>query len=123
NDFIQTVYADVTAKTLATLTPVLETLEATARNWLRAQGHTGDHVLQLSADMRYPGQSFEIETPLDPLQLRAGDAAAIAGAFHAEHARLYGHADSSAAVEMISLRLVITGATPKPPMREIAGAE
>lgn len=123
NDFIQTVYADVTAKSLSALAPVLDTLEATARAWLRAQGHTGESVLQVSADMRYPGQSFEIETPLDPQQLRAGDVAAITGAFHAEHARLYGHADASAAVEMISLRLVITGPTPKPPIREIANAQ
>lgn len=123
NDFIHTVYADVVPETLAALGPVLDTLEATARAWLQAQGHVGEHVLKLSADMRYPGQSFEIETPLDPLQVRACDAAAITSAFHSEHARLYGHADRSAGVEMISLRLVITGPTPKPLMREIAVAE
>ncbi|MEX0407371.1 hydantoinase/oxoprolinase family protein [Aquibium sp. LZ166] len=122
NDFIHTVYADVAPETLASLGPVLDTLEAAARDWLQAQGHSGEHVLRLSADMRYPGQSFEIETPLDPRQVRAGDAAAVTAAFHSEHARLYGHADRSAGVELISLRLVVTGPTPKPPVREIAAA-
>jgi N-methylhydantoinase A len=38
----------------------------------------------------------------------------MAAAFHAEHQRVYGHADPAAAVQVISLRLVITGKTAKP---------
>jgi N-methylhydantoinase A len=40
-------------------------------------------------------------------------------AFHAEHARLYGHSDAAAPLQVVSLRLVITAATPKPALRRI----
>ena len=38
-----------------------------ARHWLREdQGYAGESGLTYSAEMRYRGQSFEIDTPLDP---------------------------------------------------------
>jgi N-methylhydantoinase A len=40
--------------------------------------------------------------------------ASIADAFHAEHERVYGHADRSAPLQVIALRLVISGKTAKP---------
>jgi N-methylhydantoinase A len=72
--------------------------------------------------MRYQGQSYEIETELRTEWLVAGDADAIVAAFHQEHRRLFGHADASAAVQMINLRLVISGATPKPQLRQLERA-
>ena len=38
----------------------------------------------------------------------------MAASFHREHERIYGHADSHAAIQVISLRLVISGKTAKP---------
>ncbi len=113
NDFIRTTYCEVNETGIAGLLPVFSDLENAARDWLKAQGHAQEGEIRLSADMRYLGQSFEIETPLETVWLTAGDAAAVAGAFHREHERLYGHSDETAAVQMVSLRLVISGATPK----------
>ena len=73
-----------------------------------------------SADLRYRGQSFEIEVPLEPAWLASGDVAAITEAFHAEHERIYGHADRDAPVQAISLRVVIAGAVPAPHFPEQA---
>jgi N-methylhydantoinase A len=70
--------------------------------------------------MRYRGQSFEIDTPLDAGAVAAGDSAALAAAFHAEHKRVYGHCDPSAAVQVIALRLVIIGQTAKPVFKRYA---
>src|SRR5690606_21673861 len=67
-----------------------------------------------SAEMRYRGQSFEIDTRLDPDRLAAGDLGALAEAFHAEHERIYDHADRKAQIQVISIRLVISGKTVKP---------
>ena len=64
--------------------------------------------------MRYRGQSFELDTMLDAAAAVAGDTKAMAAAFHAEHRRVYGHADPAAAVQVISLRLVISGRIAKP---------
>lgn len=122
NDFIRTTYCDVTAGQCAGLVPVLDQLEQAARDWLKAQGYNGEGEIRLSADMRYVGQSFEIETDVRGEWLRNDDHDAVADAFHREHERLYGHSDKMAPVQMISLRLVISGATPKPTLTEIGAA-
>jgi len=122
NDFIRTTHCEVNAYAIAALVPMLDGLEQSARSWLKSQGYPGAGEIRLSADMRYLGQSYEIETPLDDAWLPDADAAAIAGAFHREHARLYGHADEKATVQMVNLRLVISGATPKPALNEIEPA-
>jgi N-methylhydantoinase A len=122
NDFIRTTYCEVTSETLPSLCPMLETLEDEAHAWLEAQGYRGRGHIRLSADMRYLGQSFEIETPVKAAWLGEGDAAAVRAAFHREHERLYGHSDEQADVQMVCLRLVISGITPKPPLTPIATA-
>ncbi|MGO4566450.1 hydantoinase/oxoprolinase family protein [Rhizobium sp. 2YAF20] len=122
NDFIRTTYCDVTKDEILSLLPILDELENSGREWLTAQGHSGEGDVQLSADMRYLGQSFEIEAPLRSEWVRSGDVKAIANAFHDQHNRLYGHADEHAPVQMVNLRFVISGATPKPKLMEIATA-
>ena len=115
NDFLSTVYADGTQDAMPRIRQEFQTLEKSAIEWLRnGQGYHGDYVLTYSAEMRYRGQSFEIDTPLDAAAIERGDHKAILDAFHHEHARLYGHADPDAAIQIISVRLIITGKTVKP---------
>jgi N-methylhydantoinase A len=65
-------------------------------------------TIHRSADMRYRGQSYEIEVPLGDI-----DAATIAAAFHARHHAVFDHADTDAPVEAVNLRLAIrAGAAP-----------
>ncbi|WP_108258288.1 hydantoinase/oxoprolinase family protein [Mangrovicoccus ximenensis] len=114
NDFLRTVYADLTPDVLPSLAEAFAEMETAAKQWLvEDQGHAGNYTILHSAEMRYRGQSFEIETPLTP-EMLAGDGAALAEAFHEEHRRLYGHADPEATVQVIALRLVIAGTTAKP---------
>ncbi|MGG6895018.1 MULTISPECIES: hydantoinase/oxoprolinase family protein [Rhizobium] len=119
NDFIRTVYCGVTDDQLAALAPVLDELETNARTWLAAQGYNRPGIMRLTADMRYEGQSFEIETDIEADWLRIGDARTVAAAFHREHERLYGHADTDGSVQLVNLRLVIVGKTQKPVLREM----
>lgn len=117
NDFLKTVYADLKPNALAVLREEFKTLRAQAENWLRRdQGYGGDYDLIYSAEMRYRGQSFEVDTRFSPEAIEGDDPRALADAFHAEHKRLYGHADREAAIQIISIRLVISGATEKPQM-------
>lgn len=122
NDFIRTLFLDIDPPGVAALVQPLAELEATGRDWLAAQGHAGAPHIAVSGDMRYRGQSYEIETPLPIEALRRGDRAAILAAFHAEHARLFGHASLDAAVQLVNLRLVVSGATPKPRLTQPAPA-
>jgi N-methylhydantoinase A len=72
--------------------------------------------------MRYQGQSYEIEVALEGNWLEEIDTDTIANAFHTEHERLFGHAASAAPVQMVNLRLTISGATPKPLLTELSPA-
>ncbi|MBP0593791.1 hydantoinase/oxoprolinase family protein [Paraburkholderia sp. LEh10] len=122
NDFIKTVYADLRPEISQNLAVEFKKLREEALHWLKTdQGYNGKPTFVFSAEMRYRGQSFEIDTELDPSLVEHCDADALAAAFHAAHRRMYGHADDSAAVQVITLRLVAIGKTDKPqfPRREL----
>jgi N-methylhydantoinase A/oxoprolinase/acetone carboxylase beta subunit len=97
-----------------------------ARRELAAEGASPGQIrVELFADVRYRGQSYEIEVRLTPR---------FAADFHAAHRRIFGHAAPEAAVEVVNLRLRATapgaivaperlarsrGRTSPPPMRHI----
>jgi len=115
NDFIRSVMTDLDAEGLSALAPVAAELEAAALSWLREeQGFAGEARLIWSADMRYRGQSYEIETPLDRAAFDAAEVGPIAAAFHAAHHRAYDHSDEAAEAQIVNLRLVVAGTAPKP---------
>jgi N-methylhydantoinase A len=121
NDFLETVYTDLDAPGMAVLRQAFARLAQDAVRWITdEQRFTGPSRLQPSAEMRYRGQSFEIEVKLDQAWIDGGDVAAIGAAFHAAHERLYGHADHAAPVQVIAVRMVVAGAVPPPHFPEQA---
>ena len=119
NDFIATVFLDLEEGTMPTILDTWAALEAQARKWLfEEQGYQGEHRLVYSADMRYRGQSYEIETDIEPDHVAQGDMTGIAEAFHRRHEQIYEHADRDAEVQVINLRMVIVGTSPKPEFPE-----
>ena len=111
SDFISTVYVELGPQSGEQIETSYQALEARAETWLRDdQGYTGTYRITRSADLRYRGQSFEIDTPVQ----KSGDWRSMADSFHGEHERVYGHADRSAPVQAIALRVVITGVVDKP---------
>lgn len=124
NDFIKTVYADLCDALTTSLGEDLAALRETAVRWLTEETrYRGEFNVRVSLDMRYKGQSFELEVPVLDSWITGRDASAIAEAFHREHERLYEHCDRTATLQVINLRLVITGDTPKPALRRIAPAK
>lgn len=114
-DFIQTVFSASAPETLPLLREALARLKADGTAWIRGeQGFQGTVVESLSADMRYHGQSFEIEVPLSEAWLAAGDVAAINEAFHTQHLAIYDFNDEAAEIQIVNLRLVVSGATLRP---------
>lgn len=71
------------------------------------------HALRMdrSVDLRYVGQSFEINVPLDG----GYDAEAMLASFHRLHDRSYGFSDPKEPVELVNVRLSAFGETAKPP--------
>ena len=101
-----------------------EELSARALDWLHSeQHHAGTHTLHPSADMRYTGQSFEIEVPLDPDWLVNGNLAAILDAFHRRHDEVYAFSDADAEVQIMNLRLVVAGTIEKPTLKPLPHAD
>jgi len=69
-----------------------------AREDLEAQGFDPrDAILEASVDLRFRGQSYEINIPL------RGD---LAAAFRREHRRRYGYARHGEPIELVTVRLV-----------------
>ncbi|CAH1654427.1 hydantoinase/oxoprolinase family protein [Chelatococcus asaccharovorans] len=92
-------------------------IETRARAWLA--GQIAPELLVRVAiarfvDMRYRGQSFQLQVNVPEDVLAAGDLGRLAAAFHAEHDRLYSHSDPGAEVEYLQLRVRISGALPAP---------
>jgi N-methylhydantoinase A len=123
NDFISTVYADLMPGAARVISKEFARLCAEATEWLeKDQGHSGPSSLAYSAEMRYRGQSFELETKLDAKSIESGDLDAMAAAFHAEHKRVYGHSDPTAPIQVIALRLAISGHGLKPELPRMPAA-
>jgi N-methylhydantoinase A len=128
SDFVRVVFLDVAPSTMPAIGQALTGLVTEARDWLHGsqsdggQGFDGEATLTISGDMRYRGQSYEIETPISESWIAERDHEAIIAAFHARHAEIYGHADEKADVQLVALRVVIAGRTPKPsfPARPVA---
>ena len=115
NDFLKTVYMDLDTASIDVMRKEYTVLTQRALEWLRKeQGDTDGALLNYSAEMRYRGQSFELETHFTAAALEAGDLAAIAKAFHELHHKVYGHADATAPVQVVSLRVLVTGRREKP---------
>ena len=109
-DFIRTVFSACDDAAMPALVRILGELTAEGEAWLRdGQGFTGPIRTEILADMRYAGQSFEIEVPIERRWIEDGDADAIRAAFHRRHLAVYDFDDPSGAVEIVNLRLVAIG--------------
>jgi len=118
-DFIRTIFAPLSAASLPAIREAFEALAQEGRGWLAAQGHDAATELNLSCDMRYLGQSYEIEVVLSPEWLLRGDAEAIEQAFHGTHEQLYDFHDPEGAIELVNVRLSAIGAGPAISVPEI----
>lgn len=112
-DFIRTVFTPLSEAALPALREACDVLSREGLAWLAAQGHKSSADLRFSADMRYAGQSFEIEVMLERDWIAAGDLDKLAQAFHETHARIYDFHDPKGLIEIVNLRLSAIGAGPR----------
>jgi N-methylhydantoinase A len=79
-------------------------LESAARKQFQAEGWRGALHLERSVDLRYRGQGYELNIPME------GD---VRKNFHAEHQRRYGYHHAGREMEFVTLRLRTRMAAPK----------
>ena len=100
-DYVQTVrLVDPDAAELARR---LRSLVARAHRELRVEGAAPARIRTAAGlDVRYRGQSYELQVPLS---------ARYRAEFHAAHRTRYGYADEQRAVEVVNLRVIATAPT------------
>ncbi len=111
-DVVRTVHG--IALTPAMIRETYATLRGEGRTWLAAQPGFIEPQFEHAADIRYTGQSFNVNTMVDEDAALIGDLTAIGESFHAQHRRLYGHADPGSPIEVLSLRVRVRGELPRP---------
>lgn len=109
-DFVRTLFVPCADTALGDLQNASDELMEAGQAWLfEEQGFEGSAEIRLSAEMRYSGQSFEVEVPLDQSWIEHGDMKAIRSAFDARHLLLFGFNDPEAEAEVVNLCLVALG--------------
>ncbi|WP_030421481.1 MULTISPECIES: hydantoinase/oxoprolinase family protein [unclassified Streptomyces] len=118
-EFARTVLVPADALDADRLRALLDAVTGEAHAELAGQGVDPATVRDgWSVDMRYAGQGFELAVPLpDDGPDRVGR---LVAAFHALHARRFGHADPGAAVQVVTLRLSTTRPRPSVALPEVA---
>jgi N-methylhydantoinase A len=113
------------------LTAAYADLERQVRARMAEEGVPLDRVeTRRYAELRYVGQSYELEVPVSGGALGPGEVEAAAAAFHAVHDRVYGHQEPTCPVEFVTLRVVESfplpaidlGANGSVPAGDLAGA-
>ena len=111
HDVMETVHGQAMDGTL--LAQKFASLREEASKWLTRQAPQ-DRLVTRSfecwAEMRYIGQSFQVDVCLPDSAIESGDIGAMNAVFHAEHERIYSHADHQAPVEFVDLRVRARGA-------------
>jgi N-methylhydantoinase A len=97
-------------------------LEAEAVRLLEADGVGREDIeLHRTAQMRYVGQTYEVETPMPAGHLTPGAVPEIVETFHHCHEREYGVSSDDFAPALVSLGVTAIGRTESPPAVEIGG--
>lgn len=103
------------ADTLAALAGLAGDLRAEAEAALDRDGVApADRAYELSADMRYRGQAYELVIPWGDIEPTAAALAELVERFHREHERRFAHADLADTVEIATLRMAAIGRMPDP---------
>ena len=107
---------ELTDISITDLEEKLKPMRDAARLELLGDGFTDNQIkIELSADMRYRGQAFELSVPLaEPIE----DLGQVEQAFRQVYEERYTHADEGA-VELVSLRIAAYGLTDKPHLPEL----
>jgi len=106
HDVVRSFYQPLAELEAAELEAVFLELRAEGSELLVAQGIApDDHYFARSADMRYVGQEYTVNVPVD----ENVDLAAIDESFHEAHRVRYGHSTPGAPVEFVNLRLAAFG--------------
>ncbi len=109
-DFVRALFVPCSALSVEALQKASKDLVAEGDAWLyQKQGFDATGETVISAEMRYAGQSFEVDVPLVQEWIASGDFVAIRTAFDARHQELFDFNDPEAEAEIVNLCLIVSG--------------
>jgi len=122
NDYIKSLRGDLSGTSAEAIRHGFAELEASGRAWLAGENPVVDKVvIRRSVDARYYGQAFDIEVEV-PDDAEALTPERIATRFHDTYEALYRNSDRKARIDLVNLRVRITGKTPPLAIRRVPRA-
>jgi N-methylhydantoinase A len=109
HDYSRTLLRPISGLDLSAVAALAAELSEEGRRTLRAEGIVdGDMRFAPSADLRYVGQSHEVNVPV---AVRAGglDADGLCRSFHCAHEERFGHSSPGEPIEWVTLRVRASG--------------
>jgi N-methylhydantoinase A len=116
-------YAPTEGVDLVRLNQLYERLEQQGRSLLAQETLASERIsVSRSAQMRYIGQSYEVETPVPFGHLTTASLPQIVQNFHEAHQREYGVASAQFAPAFVSLGVTVIGHNDRPPIMQTSAA-
>lgn len=110
-------YSPVEEADLERINAIYASLEARGRTLLAEQGVSDESQVELirTAQMRYVGQSYEVETPVPSGKITAAQLPGIMAEFHCVHEREFGVSSDDFAPAFVALSVAAIGKLRQPP--------
>lgn len=119
HDYVRTFIGPVQGTDYAEVNRIYQDMEETGLAQLNGEGFSGNTVrVDRTADLRYPGQSYELALELPEGEFNEKAAEELTKNFHARHDQAYGYARENEPVELVNLRTVAWGLIPPTEMEE-----
>jgi N-methylhydantoinase A len=117
-EFVRTHVGEAVTIGPARLRRVFSEMEADGRRRL-GKGRSGEVTIRRSVDMRYGEQTFEIQVPLDGVDMESADLMdQVVERFHRRHEELYTYSAPGQDVVLVNARLAVIGRLPALPSEE-----
>ena len=101
-------------------TEILQDLVQRGRAELEAQNYHDDIVVQSTLELRYLGQNYELEVPIDFEEFNAENRARLWQAFHQLHETRFGFKIDKEVIEMTTIKSAVIAITEKPEFMPLA---
>ncbi len=110
HDFSRTCLARWDKLDIGLISGLFGELEREALLTLKREGLPEDRIVcRSSIDMRYIGQEYTVNVPLDSMRLAPAHLAQLRSQFDSLHEMTYGHSSTAEPVELVNLRLTALG--------------
>ena len=124
-DFVRTYLKKLSRIDLEEINSLYKDMEDLARGKMKDEGFSPrEIIINRTVDMRYLGQSYELEVPTGPDRITRKELEAVRNRFDLLHNKSYGFSKTDEPTEIVNLRVACTGVVHKAQLKKakLAGA-